>query len=133
MTECKNPRAGSAGASISIAADIEVSNQNLTFEQALSQEPKPFVSFCQGPEGRTDRFLIQGAIDRDHIGIAAQALIDLLDAIDGDPDLEPGADAEQSSWGNDPCQLGLQAHCMDWHHDDAEEDDPGGSAEDGSI
>ncbi|MDJ0979251.1 MAG: hypothetical protein QNI87_12060 [Erythrobacter sp.] len=53
-------------------------------------------------------------------------LIERLDLADGDPDLEDDADAEQASWGNAPSQLGLHGHCMAWHHDDAEEDDPAG-------
>ena len=50
--------------------------------------------------------------------------IDLADAMDGDANLEDGGDAEQASWGNAPMQLGLAAHCMAWHHEDGELDEP---------
>lgn len=68
---------------------------------------------------RFDRAQLEGFIS---------VAIDLADAMDGDENLEDGGDAEQASWGNAPTQLGMIAHCMDWHHDDAEDDDPAGGA-----
>lgn len=64
---------------------------------------------------RFDRAQLEGFIS---------VAIDLADAMDGDENLEDGGDAEQASWGNAPTQLGMIAHSMAWHHDDAEDDDP---------
>lgn len=60
----------------------------------MASLPVPYVAFFQGPDGRNDRFQVQGMIDREAIGCAVEALIDLLDAIDGDPDLENASDLE---------------------------------------
>lgn len=54
------------------------------------------VAFYVEPETRQSRFIVQGEVDREEIAKAAQSLIELLDTIDGDPDLEdddPGGDA----------------------------------------
>jgi hypothetical protein len=46
------------------------------------------VAFFPEPATSQDRFLIQGYVDRDEIAAAVEALVELLDTIDGDPDLE---------------------------------------------
>lgn len=52
-----------------------------------SQIP-PYVAFFPEPATAQSRFLIQGYVDRDEIAAAVEALVELLDTIDGDPDLE---------------------------------------------
>ena len=70
---------------------------------------------------RFDRAQLEGFIS---------VAIDLADAMDGDPDLEPEEDkgeeerGEQSSWSNAIDQRGLSAGAMAWHHEDGEDDDP---------
>lgn len=64
--------------------------------------PAPYVAFFQGPDGRNDRFQVQGMVDREAIGCAVQALVDLLDVIDGDPDLEGECSEDEVS------------RCTDW-------------------
>ncbi len=48
----------------------------------------PYVAFFPEPATAQSRFLIQGYVDRSEIAAAVEALVDLLDTIDGDPDLE---------------------------------------------
>ena len=73
-------------ASLSIAVDTNVSSLVRTAVQANT--PKPFVAIYPEPGNNLSRFLVQGYLDAQEIGLAAQALIDLLDSIHGDPDCE---------------------------------------------
>ena len=57
--------------------------------------PAPYVAFFREPTTQHDRFLVQGYVDRAQIATAVESLIELLDAIDGDTDLEE-TDCEDS-------------------------------------
>ena len=76
-----------------------MASRALGAESALVTLPhvQPYVAFFPEPGTRQDRFLIQGYVDRDEIAAAAQALIDLLDTIDGDPDSELNGDEADHS------------------------------------
>ncbi|GAA4643973.1 hypothetical protein GCM10023115_19330 [Pontixanthobacter gangjinensis] len=95
MMETKNPLPVGQRALVSIAADSHSLSQIPTASQDVALVPRPCVAFFAGPNGHSDRFLIQGMIDREQIAQAAQALIDVLDAIDGEPDDEEDDPGEE--------------------------------------
>ena len=83
----------------------------------------PYVAFFAEPGTAQSRFLVQGYVDRDEIATAAQALVDLLDTIDGDPDLEPdGDEADGNGSEDDFMRHGLDA----WGEPGCPIADPGG-------
>lgn len=61
----------------------------------------PYVAFYPEPGTRQHRFLVQGYVDREEIAAAAAALVDLLDAIDGDSDVELNGDELDASRAED--------------------------------
>jgi len=96
-----------------------------TTHRAESAQTNPLTfTLSPGMAPAAPMMRLLSRFDRQKVEAFAEVSIALLDLIDGDPDLEDGGDAEQASWGNAPAQLGLNAHCMAWHHDDAEDDDP---------
>lgn len=61
----------------------------------------PYVAFYPEPGTRQHRFLVQGYVDREQIAAAAAALVDLLDDIDGDPDVELNGDEADGTGSED--------------------------------
>ncbi|WP_299309849.1 hypothetical protein [uncultured Croceicoccus sp.] len=59
------------------------------------QHTPPYVAFFPEPATAQSRFLIQGYVDREEIAAAVEALVEMLDTIDGDPDLEDDDPAGQ--------------------------------------
>ncbi|GGO90841.1 hypothetical protein [Stakelama pacifica] len=77
------------------------------------QMASPYVAFFREPTTRLDRFLVQGYVDRAQLAAAVESLIELIDAIDGDPDFEE-TDCEDShvlshralEWASSPgCEI----------------------------
>ena len=85
----------------------------------------PYVAFFPEPATAQSRFLIQGYVDREEIAAAVEALVDLLDTIDGDPDLEDDDPAGQCT--EDEISCGRLTYA--WHPSGpgCEISDPGGT------
>lgn len=80
------------------------------------REPFPFAALASFPP--PVRRMVAG-LDRRSIEATVQALIDVLDALDGDPDLEPGDDAEpvderESDTKSEPFLGTIDLHTRQW-------------------
>ena len=86
---------------------------------------QPYVAFYPEPGSAQSRFLIQGYVDREQIATAAELLVDLLDEIDGDPDLEGECSEDEISRCDD---MGRPVHV---NEPGCPISDPGGCENDG--
>lgn len=88
----------------------------------------PYVAFFPEPATAQSRFLIQGYVDREEIAAAVEALVELLDTIDGDTDLEDDDPAGQRDEdGINTCGADYWTHGMIHEGPGCPISDPGGT------
>ena len=87
MMDTKNaPFQKERSASLSIAVDTNVSTLNRPTNQGNTA--KAFVAIYPEAGNKIERFMVQGYLELADLEAAAEALIELIDRLHGDPDME---------------------------------------------